>query len=336
MDPISQGVLGAVAAASLPRDKEKVRLAAFSGGVGGMLADADIFIRSETDSLLTIEYHRHFSHSLIFVPVGGLIGAAVLWALFRGKNSFSLLYLFATTGFATSGLLDACTSYGTQLLWPFSDARIAWNIISIIDPIFTGALLILMIIGVVKRRTRWMQIAVGFALLYLSFGVVQNTRVSKVQAELAETRGQGQAMEMETVKPSIGNLVLWRSVYRHGDRFYVDGIRLGLFGPPRIIEGKVVPALDLADLKSGIPADSVLAEDFDRFDHFSSGYLAMHPDEPLVISDLRYALLPDSVMPLWGIRYDPEKPDRHARFETFRNADAVNRERFFRMLFNGR
>ena len=333
MDPISQGVLGAVTAGSFSRNKENdVRFAAFAGWAGGMLADADIFIRSETDSLLTIEYHRHFSHSLLFIPIGGLICAAVLWCLFRGKKSFPRLYLFATAGYATSGLLDACTSYGTQLLWPFSDARIAWNIISIIDPVFTGTLLVMIVAAAVRRRARWMRIAVGFAMLYLGFGVFQNSRASRVQAELAENRGHAEAIEMATVKPSIGNLVLWRSVYRHRDRFYVDGIRVGLFAPNRIFEGQNTTALKLSELQAGISPESVLARDFERFYHFSSGYLAKHPDRPAVIGDLRYSLLPDSVMPLWGIQYDLTKSEQHARFETYRVAAPEDRRRLVQMI----
>ena len=40
-------------------------------------------------------------------------------------------------GYATHGLLDSCTSYGTQLFWPFSDVRVAWDTMSIVDPLFT-------------------------------------------------------------------------------------------------------------------------------------------------------------------------------------------------------
>ncbi|MGY8696221.1 MAG: metal-dependent hydrolase, partial [Verrucomicrobiia bacterium] len=72
MDPITQGAIGAIVATAVAPAK-RVRLAAFVGWAGGMLADADIFIRSASDPLLNIEYHRHFSHSLLFIPIGTLI-----------------------------------------------------------------------------------------------------------------------------------------------------------------------------------------------------------------------------------------------------------------------
>ena len=118
MDPISQGALGAIAAATLSKPV-RYRWAVAVGWVGGMLADADIFIRSESDPLLNVEYHRHFSHSLVFILLGGLICAGLLWIFLRRLIGFRELLLYATAGYATAGLLDACTSYGTQLLWPF-------------------------------------------------------------------------------------------------------------------------------------------------------------------------------------------------------------------------
>ena len=46
-------------------------------------------------------------------------------------------------GFSTHGVLDACTSYGTQLGWPFSDVRFAWSNVSIVDPLFTAPIVLL-------------------------------------------------------------------------------------------------------------------------------------------------------------------------------------------------
>ena len=72
----------------------------------------------------------------------------------RRHLSFPRTWLYAALGFATHGLLDACTTYGTQLLWPFSDARIAWNVISIIDPLFTVPILLLVVFAAARRWRR--------------------------------------------------------------------------------------------------------------------------------------------------------------------------------------
>ena len=54
MDPITQGILGA-SLASAVSNKKNLRVAAFCGLVGGLVPDLDILIRSEEDSLLSIE-----------------------------------------------------------------------------------------------------------------------------------------------------------------------------------------------------------------------------------------------------------------------------------------
>ncbi|NNE94242.1 MAG: metal-dependent hydrolase [Verrucomicrobiales bacterium] len=337
MDPISQGAIGAVAAGCLanPEKERPVRLALLAGWGAGMLADADVFIHSEDDPLLVIEYHRHFTHSLAFIPIGGLICALLWWLVFRRNRKFRTLALFSLAGYATCGLLDACTSYGTQLFWPFSDTRVAWHVISIIDPIFTVTILVLLVIGWAKRSVRLPRAAAIFAIAYLGFGAVQFQRAESLQTALIAERNHSESASMENVKPSIGNLFLWRSVYRVDDRFYADAIRVGLFSKPQIFEGDSVPALDLADLKAGLPADSTLSRDLERFAHFSADYLARYPDQPDVVGDFRYAMIPNSVMPLWGIRIDRSRPDRHVSFENFRENSDNDRNRLFRMLFRG-
>ncbi|MEM8955810.1 MAG: metal-dependent hydrolase [Verrucomicrobiota bacterium] len=333
MDPISQGALGAVTAASAA-GRENVRKATLVGWVAGMLPDADVFIRSAADPLLTIQYHRHFTHSFLFVPVGALVCAVVFWILTRRwwKLSFGRLYLFSFLGYATAGLLDACTSYGTQLWWPFSDERVAWHVISIVDPIFTGMMLILIVGGLIWRRAVWMRVAVVFVICYIGLGFVQRERTEALQLALAAERGH-EGIERATVKPTIGNLVLWRSIYEYGEEYWVDGIRTGVFGKPSIYEGVQVPVLRLEDLQARVPEESVLWGDLERFDHFSDGHLMWHPDHEGVLGDLRYGVLPQSVKPLWGIRVDWEAVDEHVPFEGFRDVGEVERGDLLRMLW---
>ena len=130
MDPLTQGLLGASAAQNLSPPRRYAVAAATLGFLSGMAADLDVLIRSPHDSLLFLEFHRQFTHSLVFIPVGALLCAAVLRLFFRRRwpMSFGRSALFCGAGYATHALLDACTTYGTQLLWPFSDTRIAWNI----------------------------------------------------------------------------------------------------------------------------------------------------------------------------------------------------------------
>ena len=118
-----------------------------------------------------------FSHSIFFVPIGALVAALILWPFLRTRLGFGRLYLFAFLGYSLSGVLDACTSYGTHLFWPLSGDRVAWNLIAIIDPIFTLALLAAVIVALVKRTPHIAWIGLAFAGLYLSLGWIQQCAI---------------------------------------------------------------------------------------------------------------------------------------------------------------
>ena len=80
MDPVSQGVLGASVPQAVSKPKTIVAATLF-GALAGMAPDLDFLIRSDTDPLVYLKYHRQFTHSLIFIPVGGFICALVFHGL---------------------------------------------------------------------------------------------------------------------------------------------------------------------------------------------------------------------------------------------------------------
>ena len=153
MDPLSQAAIGAAAAQSGSR-ASTLRHALWIGALAGMAPDLDVLIQSNTDPLLALEYHRQFTHSLFFVPVGALICACVFYPLVKQRLTFKNVWFFAALGYGTHGLLDACTTYGTQLLWPLTDTRFAWHNVSVIDPLFTLPLLILLVMSAIRRQPR--------------------------------------------------------------------------------------------------------------------------------------------------------------------------------------
>ena len=67
MDPFTQGIVGTTVAQSGSK-RDTLIIASVIGLLAGLAADLDIFIRSSTDPLLFLEYHRHFTHSIFFIP----------------------------------------------------------------------------------------------------------------------------------------------------------------------------------------------------------------------------------------------------------------------------
>lgn len=327
MDPLSHALLGAAGGQLAGRGH--VREAALAGFAGAMLPDADVFIGAADDPLLNIEFHRHFTHAFVSAPIGALLMAGLCWLL-RRRVPFMVLYWPALIGFLSAILLDACTSYGTRLLWPFSMQRYSWSVVAVVDPLFTLTLLVGVVLSLRTRRVRPAALALAAALFYLGLGWLQHERAAGEMEAVALERGH-QAWELE-VKPTMGNLLLWRSIYLHDGRYVVDGVRVGVLKDTVLYQGASAPRVTADDFVPPLPADSVQAADIGRFAQLSEGYLIRHPDQPLVIGDVRYALLPDSLRPIWGIVLDPARPQRHVAFETFREVSPEARRRFVAML----
>ncbi len=331
MDPLSQAVFGANLSQCFT-SKKHFKVATLAGVLGGLFPDIDVLIRSSTDPLLALQFHRHFTHSLFMVAPMALPVALFVWLLFRKSISFKYVFFYAFLGVLTHGLLDSCTSYGTQLLWPFSTARIAWNNISIIDPLLTIPALVGVIWADRKKNRRIAHGTFVFMILYLLFGVYQRDLATKAATEIAKAR-QHIFTRIEA-KPSMGNLFLWRTLYETPENiFYVDAIHVGPGFKPKIYPGNSIAHWSPDSVEPKIPLGSVLEEDIQRFDWFSDRYLVKSQAYPLVIGDLRYATLPNSLEPLWGISFDPQKPNEHIAWQNFRSLNKEIRDDFKKMLF---
>ncbi len=326
MDLLTQGLAGAVLARSAARRGDNGS-AALTGFAAGLLADIDVLIRSAADPLLVLEYHRHFTHSLAFVPVGALLASLLLWPLMRRRLAPGRLYLYALLGYATSGLLDACTSYGTHLWWPFGAESVSWSVIAIVDPLFTLGIGLALWWALRRDATLAARLGIGFALGYLALGAVQHQRAATVAMELAASRGH--AVERALVKPTLGNLVLWRSVYETDGIFHVDAVRVGI-GPPRVYPGARVPRFGSVDADGAADPGTPTRADIDRFIDFSAGYAVRVPGTERAIGDVRFASLPTSAAPLWGIEFEGDAGAD--RFVFYRDASAATRRRFVDML----
>lgn len=331
LDPVTQGVLGVTAAQSVTLRRHLV-WASVCGLLSGLSPDLDFLIQSDADPLLYLEYHRQFSHSLLFVPFGGLACAGILHCVLLSKRlPFRYTYLYCVSGYATHGLLDACTTYGTQLFWPFSNARVAWHTVSIIDPLFTVPLLIFVVVAGLKKRPEFGRVALLWAVLYLGLGALQRERAEDVGEELAVSRGH--IPIRLAAKPSFANLWLWKVIYETPDHYYIDAVRVT--SSKKVIFGDSILKLDIGRDLPWLDAHSQQARDVERFRWFSNGYIALDPTRANFLMDVRYSLVPNRVSALWGIQLDPNaSDDTHVRFLSTRQMTDEKVKSFKAMLFN--
>jgi inner membrane protein len=234
-------------------------------------------------------------------------------------------------GFATHGLLDAFTTFGTKLLWPFSDQRYSLDIISVVDPMFTVPLLAMVVLAAVTKTRRYLKWALLWGAVYLSVGYVQHQRAEAMGFKLAHERGH-KVLRLE-VKPTLGNLAVWKVVYETDEQFFVDAVKPGLFKPV-VWQGDNVRKLDVQRDFPWLDAISQQARDVGRFNLSSAGYLALDPNDSQRIGDVRYSMLPQKIAPLWGIELSPNAGvNDHVAFYTKRDDARAAVKRITVMMF---
>lgn len=320
--------MSAAQSCSRPR---QLAWAGLFGLIGGLAPDLDVLIRSDTDPLLFLVYHRQFTHSLLFIPVAGLALGLLLYSLVGKRQGLTLkqTLIFTTLGYATHALLDACTTYGTQLLWPFSEQRFAWNNMPIIDPVYSLAAIALVIAAMIRQQPWFARLALVWMVAYPLAGAWQRERVEALGWQLAQQRGH-QPIRLEA-KPSFANLWVWKVVYETDQYFHVDAIRMTTAA--LIYEGDRVEKLDLARDFPWLETDSQQAKDVERFRWFSNGYVAKHPHKPNHIMDVRYSMVPNEIEALWGIELNPAAAlTEHSVYVVERAASRRHRQALADML----
>ena len=327
MDPISQGTVGAAFAQSTANKNNIIKIGII-GFLAGLAPDLDVFIRSSTDPMLSLEYHRQFTHSLFFIPFGALIVTLVIFPLVKKSLSLKTVYVASFFGYTTHGFLDACTSYGTLLFWPFSNERVTWNNISVVDPIFTIPVLVLVATAIITRKLLFSFFAIGWMTFYLLLGFVQYERAFLVANDLAHSRGH--TPERLTLKPSFGNLILWKSIYQYEENFYVDAIRTALSSTWCL--GESIRMFDYQYHLPNLDIDSQQRKDIERFRWFSQDYLGFDYEKSLV-TDVRYSMVPNQIAPMWGLVIDVQKSkNEHAIWWTSRTLEQSQLDMFKDML----
>lgn len=209
MDSVTQIVLGAAVGEAV-LGKKIGNKAMVLGAIAGTIPDMDVVANYFTDTVSALEIHRGFTHSIVFSVVFGLFFGWLL-SLWDKRASLKEWSLFWFLCFVTHPLLDAHTTWGTQLFWPF-DLRLAYKNIFVIDPLYTLPFLVFLILamfqkrGSIKRRKfNNLGLIVSSAYMLLTL-VFKGITYQKFINALAEQKIDYIAIE---TKPSPLNTILW-------------------------------------------------------------------------------------------------------------------------------
>jgi inner membrane protein len=305
MDNVTHAALGIAVGIAVHRRGSSVSAAAVAALLAAEAPDLDVFLRAADDPLVAFRWHRHFTHSFFFMPVWALLSAWLTAFCFRRSHNVGWreLFLPALAGALTHLLCDGCTSYGTMLLWPFTETRYAWDCLPIIDLLATLPLLVLAILAWRKHSPRLATYGLLWFVAYASLGRWQHARAeSSLRTWLAQKNIDPGRL---AVKPTISNLVVWRAVWLHDGRWQVAAIRNVPFTSTRLVIGESRAAWS-ADSAGNPPALSEGAHIIADFSRFTGGWNSYDVlPGAISVGDIRFSMLPTSSKPLWSVRCAP-------------------------------
>ncbi|WP_275315461.1 metal-dependent hydrolase [Tenacibaculum bernardetii] len=294
MDSLTQIVLGA-ACGELVLGKKIGNKALLFGAIGGTIPDLDVFIGGwlYSNEIDAMAFHRGFMHSILFAVFGAFLFGWIIFKLYnKGKRSETTtlknwIWLYFLAIF-THPILDSFTPYGTQLFLPFSDYRVAFNNISVVDPLYTLPFLICLVVAMFynRKRTRrvtWVKTGIYISSAYMLFTLGNKIYINRVFKKSFDEAGI--SYSRFSTQPTIFNNVLWYGVAETEKNY-----KIGFYS---LLDTKVK-----VDTILTIPKNRKLLDvnhpDIKTLTWFSNGYYNLVPidsSENVQYLDLRYPLL---------------------------------------------
>lgn len=289
MDSLTHVVLGA-AIGQLVLGKKLGNRALGWGALIASAPDIDVLANFFLDTAGELKHHRGFSHSIVFAGLLTWLLARQLpkhWKDLKKKERVTPAQaaLFAGLALGSHLLIDCFSVYGTQLFSPFSDYKVSWGNLFIIDPLFTLPLLIVVLRllwwpKTELRRSKWAAcgLAIAFAYAGLSFGA-KHIAAQAFERDLARRK---MSVKRRMEGPTPFNILLWRSVAERDGELWV-GYRSLLDRDERPVTWTVYPR------KTEVLGNLVKSREGKVLDWFSDGWWISRPGtEGVWVADLHF------------------------------------------------
>jgi len=221
LDSLTQIILGAAVGEAV-LGREIGNKAMLYGAIAGTIPDLDVISSFFTDTVSALEIHRGFTHSIFFSVVFAPIFAFVItkFETYKNLKDWSWLFFWA---FITHPILDAQTTWGTQLFWPL-DIRLAFKNVFVIDPLYTIPFLVFLILAMLqkrgtKKRRFYNNLGLIISSSYLVITLIlKGFAYQKFNKELA---AQNITFKKVNTKPTPLNTILWSANIETEDSFLI-------------------------------------------------------------------------------------------------------------------
>lgn len=231
MDTLTHALSGALAARAIapamPRpDELKPRDRMIYGAIAAAFPDSDILLRL-FGSLVYIDLHRGVTHSIILLPLWALLLAWLLSRFSRHRYSWRAIYGTAALGIGIHIAGDVITAYGTMIFAPFSDYRIAFPFTFIIDPYFTGIIVLGLAAALLKHGKCYPAVISMLVLAsYVGFQAFLHSGAVEIGKAHAEAHAAGGEPATVYAIPQPLSPFYWKIIISRGEDYEVASINL--------------------------------------------------------------------------------------------------------------
>ncbi|MCL5045590.1 MAG: metal-dependent hydrolase [Actinobacteria bacterium] len=229
MDPVTHGLVGAVLGSlkGAPGGPAEAQAVFWTAVLGAVMPDVDIVTRLTGGEIGYLEKHRGVTHSIPGLLVLSAASAVLVKVVWPGA-SWTVLFARAIVGALSHVFLDIQNSYGTRFLWPFSNRRLAWDTLMIVDlPI-----LLLTLAGLIgaaynpSERTRVTWLVLSAMAFYLILRLYIHGRILGAAHRRFSGSGLGGPQPLKiSVTPGLLGIGLWNFVVEAPDRFVIGEAR---------------------------------------------------------------------------------------------------------------
>lgn len=305
MDSFTQILLG-IATVEVIAGRQLKNKTFVYGAILGTLPDLDVVVGLFMDPVSRVAIHRGISHSiLLFLLLSPILGWAIA-KLERGKISLQRAIRVAFFGLFTHVLLDAFTSWGTQILWPMPN-RYALKTIFVIDPFYTIPLLISLIyvfrtkVDLLRKKYVYRGLIISSCYLVITCGI-KLFALNKFENALQK---QHFSYSEIIVKPTAFNTILWNANVKKNDGY--------LLADYSLLDSKEISfTLYKDDKESGKQISNT--KEYTQLVAISEGWhIVSRLENRIYFNDLRFGLLNDN----------PDQPQFAFSYEFLPNHDGT-------------
>ena len=199
----------------------------YKGLVSSFVLGVYVLLGLGLHMILKEAVETHFWVGLFFLT--GVTMAWLLWRRYLRRQlqpvSLSVrnwIWLFFLSIF-THPLLDNFTAFGTQIFQPFSDYRVSFSNISVVDPLYSIWLLLgIGIAAFLRRQNKWRswanQTGLVLSSAYMVFTLYHKAQVNRIFED--SLKEQGIAYSRYTTSPTILTNFLWNGLAEGDTAFY--------------------------------------------------------------------------------------------------------------------